>query len=320
MWLHCDVVTHAHSESTENSRSQDNSVYVSDNPRLNVERQSLLEQTSVAVLSAWFPKGHVTVGNMQNACSFLCLGIFQIYFCVANYSCLMVSCVGMVGHFLNPLTFQEKNPKNVSDKLDKYPACLQDFPADLPSCPQGVSSSFVLAQSKCILVASGKPTAQKSRKALQMRKFLSCREGSSLVPLLKTDTNWDREGALYQFKRRNDMGYSIRTSTHRFTVWLHCDVDTLEVGTVCIYVGGIPGAVWGLGHSIRTSTHRFTVWLHCDVATLEMDTHLWLIWKTSSQKPSVQLRFQGKNKEVFRANLSEGAESCGFLFKDKAIA
>ena len=51
----------------------------------------------------------------------------------------------------------------------------------------------------------------------------------SLVPLLKdSDDDW-KQAVFYQYKRRNDMGYSVIKDNYRFTVWVHIDVDTLEV-------------------------------------------------------------------------------------------
>ena len=51
----------------------------------------------------------------------------------------------------------------------------------------------------------------------------------SLVPLLKDpDDDW-KKAVFYQYKRRNDMGYSVIKDNLRFTVWVHINSATLEV-------------------------------------------------------------------------------------------
>ena len=51
----------------------------------------------------------------------------------------------------------------------------------------------------------------------------------SLVPLLKDpDDDW-KKAVFYQYKRRNDMGYSVIKDNLRFTVWVHINSASLEV-------------------------------------------------------------------------------------------
>ena len=66
--------------------------------------------------------------------------------------------------------------------------------------------------------------------------FIACkslllvnREGMSLVPLLRdSDDDW-KKAVFYQYKRRNDMGYSVIKDNLRFTAWVHINSTSLEV-------------------------------------------------------------------------------------------
>ena len=47
-----------------------------------------------------------------------------------------------------------------------------------------------------------------------------CTEGTSLVPLLTSDVNWNKNAVFHQYLRGNKMGLSIRTKDYRYTYWV----------------------------------------------------------------------------------------------------
>eukprot|EP00054_Salpingoeca_dolichothecata_P024786 m.170109 g.170109 ORF g.170109 m.170109 type:complete len:157 (-) comp25138_c0_seq6:115-585(-) len=74
-------------------------------------------------------------------------------------------------------------------------------------------------------LATGQAVPQCDPSALKSRETSLCREGFSLVPLLKNNaTQWTR-AAFSQYMRENEkiMGYTIRVNNFRYTEWVSFD-------------------------------------------------------------------------------------------------
>ena len=81
-----------------------------------------------------------------------------------------------------------------------------------------------------VIQLAGLPTVPICGETAVSRATELCTEGTSLVPLLTSDTEdaWNKDAVFHQYLRGNKMGFSIRTEEYRYTFWLRFDLETQQ--------------------------------------------------------------------------------------------
>ena len=83
----------------------------------------------------------------------------------------------------------------------------------------------------------------------------------TLVPLLRdSDDDW-KKAVFYQYKRRNDMGYSVIKDNLRFTAWVHINSTSLEVQQqFCLFISS---SNLSIVHDFQMAIFCYCIEIYC---------------------------------------------------------